>query len=417
MQTSFYAKRLLKRLLPAPALHAAKRAMLDRITDQMLQAEIAPYDPGRFPFGLNLIGPIDSTTGLGQSLRLLEHVISCTQIPYLICNYRQNTSNRVQIAEYAGKIKEELQYSINLWHVNPSEFAEAYAVMGKRKFDGRYNIAYWLWELEDFPDEWVPYIHVLDEIWTPSEFISEGIRRKTDKPVYTVPYCVTAATDTGRYGRAYFGLPEDAFLFLTMYDSQSIRERKNPDGVIRAFQSAFSADEKGAGLVIKVNSAGKEELDWLKAQIGSYSNIYVLNQNLEKVQVNSLIAGVDVLVSLHRAEGFGLVLAESMLNHVPVIATNWSANTEFMDSQAACMVNYQLKTLEHDILPYRKGNRWADPDLEEAARYMKRLASDPAYYEAIAQKAYAHAVEKLGMDGVKPLVERRLREIRDFAAG
>ena len=37
---------------------------------------------------------------------------------------------------------------------------------------------------------------------------------------------------------------------------------------------------------------------------------------------------------------FGLVLAEAMYLGKPVIATNWSANTEFMDKETACMIDY-----------------------------------------------------------------------------
>ena len=285
--------------------------------------------------------------------------------------------------------------------------------MGRVSFDGRYNIAFWLWELEEFPNEWVPYINLLDEIWTPSEFISTALRKKTEKPVYTIPYCVTAEADTETYGRTYFQLPEDRFLFLMMYDAQSIQERKNPMGVIQAFQKAFSPERTDVGLVIKVNSADSGTLKKIRQAAGAYDNIYLILDNLEKIQVNSLIACVDVFVSLHRAEGFGLVLAEAMLNHVPVIATNWSANTEFMDEESACMVDYKLVTLERDIYPYRRGNRWAEPNLREAASYMARLAEDRSYYEDKSERAYRSIKQELSMDTVCGKMKDRLRDIRD----
>ncbi len=405
------AKPLLKKMVPAPVLRKSKRLLLGRITKEIRQLELRPFEKDAFPAGLNLIGPIDGATGLGQSFRLVERVIRELDIPYLIYNYEQNTRNRVSAEDYAEKIRGELVYSVNLWHVNPSDFAEAYAVMGKTSFDRRYNIAYWLWELEDFPDEWVPYINLLDEIWTPSEFISRAIRKKTDKPVYTIPYHVTAAADTGKYGREYFGLPQDRFLFLMMYDCQSISERKNPKGVIQAFRKAFPFDRADVGLVIKVNSADERELELIKKSTGGYENIYLITRNLERIEVNSLVADADVFVSLHRAEGFGLVLAEAMLNGVPVIATDWSANTEFMDSECACMVSCRLKELEKDYPPYKKGNRWADPSIEEAAEYMKRLAEDKAYCRQMAERAQAHSRNVLGMEKVKKLAGDRLLEI------
>lgn len=406
-------KPVLRKIFPASVLQYGKRQLVGQWTRRIAHVHIQPYDSDAFPYGLNLIGPIDGATGLGQSCRLVEHVIRQTGCPYMIYNYEQNTKNKVSMEDYLEKTGTQLQYSINLWHVNPSEFAEAYMTMGSSAFDKKYNIAFWLWELEEFPEEWVPYIRLLDEIWTPSEFVSRSIRQKTSKPVYTVPYCVTAESDVGRYGRKYFSLPEDRFLFLMMYDSQSIKERKNPEGAIRAFQSAFASEQNDVGLVVKVNSADEKELSWLKNLSGDYKNIYLIDRNLEKIQVNSLVSCVDVFVSLHRAEGFGLVMAEAMLNRVPVIATAWSANTEFMNPQVACMVGYQLETLEKDMPPYKKGNRWAEPDLEEAAGYMRRLYAEKEYYAQISENAYAHAKEWLGMNRIKSVIQERLQDIRD----
>lgn len=406
-------KPVLKQMISEPARKAAKKIVTGHICKKIMSEDVMPYEPESFPWGLNLIGPLESATGLGQSFRLVERIVSSIDIPYLINNYAQDTRNKICVEEYEEKIRNELCYGVNLWHINPSEFAQAYARRGKRSFDRRYNIAFWLWELEEFPDEWVSYIHLLDEIWTPSEFISRGIRKKTQKPVYTIPYCVTADTDVSRYGRKYFHLPEKRFLFLMMYDVQSIRERKNPEGVIKAFRKAFASEQSDVGLVIKVNSADAKELCRIRQQTGNYENIYYICDNLEKIQVNSLIASVDVFVSLHRAEGFGLVLAEAMLNHIPTIATNWSANTEFMNEETACMVSCQLKTLEKDVLPYRKGNEWAEPNIEEAAEYMNKLFYDRVYYNLVSDNAYRHIQNRLGLDRIKKLTEERFQSIRN----
>ena len=406
-------KPVLRKMVPKPLLQNAKKRMLRQICRQIAALKLQPYCPEAFPDGINLIGPLDSATGLGQSFRLVERVIRQLEYPYLICNYGQGPRNQVTITEYEGRVQKELQYAVNLWHINPSEFAEAYSLFGREAFDKRYNIAFWLWELEDFPDEWVPCINLLDEIWTPSEFISRALRKKTKKPVYTIPYCISAETDGKQFDRRYFQVPEDRFLFLVMYDFQSIAERKNPNGAILAFQEAFSPDQENVGLVIKINSADTKKISQLQKKIGQYRNIFLVNRNMEKIEVNSLIACMDTYVSLHRAEGFGLVLAEAMWNRVPVIATNWSANTEFMSPDAACMVSCKMVRLEKDILPYKKGNYWADPDIKEAAGYMKRLSSDPKYHAKIAEEGCRYVRDRLEMDNVKKLMAERLQDIKN----
>ena len=81
--------------------------------------------------------------------------------------------------------------------------------------------------------------------------------------------------------------------------------------------------------------------------------------HMGRCEVNTLLADVDVYVSLHRSEGFGLVMAESMYVGTPVIATDWSGNTEFMNSYTVCMVGYDMIELDKDYEPFKKGNVWA----------------------------------------------------------
>lgn len=404
-------KPMLKHIVPTGLRQSVKKSVLRKTELKIQNDDIVPFQPGAGSFGVNLIGPLSSSTGLGQSFRLIEQVFRDSEIPYSIYNYEINTYNTVDISGFADKLSADLPYSINLWHINPAEFVEAYAVFGKEAFDAKYNIAFWLWELEEFPDEWIRYLRVLDEVWTPSAFITDAIRKKTVKPVLTMPYHVTAECDTDRYDREYFGLPEDKFLFLMMYDTQSVSQRKNPDAVIESYKMAFPKEKEDIGLVIKINSADSRIMKELADKTAPYKNVYFIQDNLSKTAVNSLIADCDTYVSLHRAEGFGLVLAESMLLHVPTIATNWSANTEFMNPEVACMVDYQMVTLEKDYIPYKKGNCWADPDVEQAALYMRQLSDDPEKVQNLAQKAYAFIIDVLGMDRIKNKIENRLADI------
>jgi glycosyltransferase involved in cell wall biosynthesis len=403
-------KPFLVRALPIALLRRTKKAMIASTMEDLDRSAILPFNRFAFPDGINLIGFIRGEIGLGQSCRLVASGLEATGLPFTIYNYEQTSAMRFSDHSWDEKITNTVPYNINLIHINPYELPLAYLQLGNAFWDSHYTIAFWLWELEEFPEEWMNSIKLVDEIWTPSEFASASIRKVTDKPVRTIPYPLSASTDAACM-REIFGLPEDKFLFLCMYDCNSTMERKNPMGALNAYKQAFSPAVQDVGLVIKVNNPQQKDLQLLRKEFEGYSNIFILADILDKPQVNSLISCVDAYISLHRAEGFGLVPAEAMLLGTPVIATNWSANTEFMNPDVACMVDFSFVTIEDDVGPYKKGNRWADPDIEQASTYMRRLYQEPEYGRELAEKSQAYIQEKLGLEQAAALIKNRIDEI------
>ena len=405
-------KETAKKLIPQKLL--LKRALIlyrHRVNTVLKKRVIKPYNPSLFPEGVNLIGPFKAQIGLGQSCRLLANAIKESSFDYTFENFDLIGTVQNGDSTFDDEFVKETPYGINIIHMEPTELMLRCVEFDENLWNERYNIAFWLWELEEFPNEWTPAINLVDEIWTPSEFASESVRKVTDKPVVTIPYNVTAETEA-KYDRKYFNLPEDKFLFLVMFDANSTMMRKNPLGAIEAYKKAFSPDDDSVGIVIKTNNAKEKKLEPVKQLLEGYKNVYFITDILEKKAVNSLIADVDVFVSLHRAEGFGLVMAEAMLNGTVCIATNWSSNTEFMNKDVACMVDYSFITLEKDMSPYRKGAKWADANTDEAAGYMKRLSTDKVFYDDLSKKAKAYIKDKLSMDSVKNLLEKRINEIK-----
>ncbi|MBQ8814205.1 MAG: glycosyltransferase family 4 protein [Lachnospiraceae bacterium] len=409
------AKKIIKAIFPASWIKAVmntiyhwKARKLAAVVKEKQQKGFKPV----LPEGVNLIASITGDSGLGQSSRLIANVLEHSDIPHVIYNYVYSYSLKMEDTTYADRISTELPYDINLVHINPRELGPALFRLPKSIWSSQYNIAFWLWELEDFPEEWAVYTDLFDEIWTPAEFVSNAVRTAAKCPVHTLPYHVTAPTED-QYDRAWFGLPEDKFLFAFMYDANSVADRKNPMAVVKAFMKAFSPEDTGVGLVIKANNGKTEDIEKLRQQMKGYENLYFVTDNLKKTAVNSLLKCVDVFVSLHRAEGFGLGMAESMMVGTPSIATNWSANTEFMNSEVGCMVDYKLIRLERDIEPYHKGSRWADADVDQAAEYMKKLYGEPEYYRGLSEKGYAYINKKLGLEESVARLEAQVKRIGD----
>lgn len=405
-------KEILKIFFPIELLRKCKTAVIHSKVNNYKSTPINTKGFSLLPNGVNLIGDIRIEIGLGQSMRLIANCLALSKCNFGITNLPLNVSVRRNDHSWDHAIVQNAPYSVNLFHINPQELCTAYLNLGDGIWRNRYNIGFWLWELEEFPEEYLLSLKFVDEIWTPSEFTSNCFRKITDKPVYTIPYYVTAEADP-RFDRNYFGLPENKFLYLIMFDFNSTMLRKNPAGAIAAFKQAFDRNDQDVGLVIKVNNPTKECLDTLHTLLDGYENIYYITKTLDKPEVNSLIGCVDVFVSLHRAEGFGLVMAEAMLLKTACIATNWSSNTEFMNSDTACMVSYTKIQIEEGEGSYPPGATWADPSVEEAAMYMRQLKESPAFYQNLVNRAYHYASDILGKERIVAMLEDRLALIHD----
>ena len=100
--------------------------------------------------------------------------------------------------------------------------------------------------------------------------------------------------------------------------------------------------------------------------------------------MNGLMQNCDSFISLHRSEGIGLGLAQSMLFGKPVVATNYSGNTDFMHDGNACLVDYELIPVREGEYPFAQGQEWADPDIDQAGWFMKRLVEKETFRKSIA---------------------------------
>lgn len=403
-------KPILIKIFPKELLSKMKRKYMNHDIDKLLKYDKKAFDSMKYPGGMNLIANIKADTGLGESSRIVASDLQNAEIPFTIYNFALPGQNSGTNEKFEYKISNTLPYAINMIHINPNEMATSLKEIGFEILDYHYNIGFWSWELEDFPLEWKGCIDILDEVWTPSEFASNSIRKLTDKKVRTLSHFVFAEVDE-KYDRAYFGLPEDKFLFLIVYNSGSVAERKNPQAAINAYKKAFENDNAKVGLVIKVSNASEKELQELQEELRNVKNVFFIVDNLRKDEVNSLIKNVDVYVSLHRAEGFGLVLAEAMQLGTAVIATAWSGNMEFMNEDVACLVAYKLIPVTTEQGGFSQKSVWADADVGQAAEYMKKLWKNPEYYSSLCENAKTYIENRINAKKMSELVRNYYEEI------
>ena len=400
------------RIIPKGPRRAVRDWLIRKTTPELVKEYRPPkaWIPGRYPEGINLYGFFREENGLGQGVRMYARAIEEAGIKHRFIHTSFLEWLPQEEHSFDSRLKKGSRYEINVIHINPDQWEDACRAFPHRNFDCRYNIGVWLWELNLIPEHWRRYLPYVDELWVPSEYVAGAIRRETDKPVTVIPYGIEVPVEDA--GRRELGLEEDAFLVLAMFDSNSYAARKNPMGAVKAFTEAFSG-RKDVRLILKVNNPHSEDVEQLEQYLKQADVQYTLiTERMPKTRLNTLIKCCDVFLSLHRCEGFGLPIAEAMRLGRAVVATDWSANREFMNSGCACPVGYKLVPVGDAYQFEREGQVWADPDIHQAAEYLRRLADDAEYREKIMRAAEEYAAEHLSTARCGELMKQRVRKIR-----
>lgn len=404
----FWTHKWYKKLMPERIRKKISGKILGRLESRTEPPK--PYAPGAYPPGVNLYGFFRAENGLAQGVKLYAAALGKAGIPHVLLNTDFLDWLPQEDASFDERLEKDNRYAVNVVHINPDQWQEAVGEFPRNQFDGHYNIGVFLWELETIPDGWKKILDYVDEVWAPSEFIARAIRKETEKPVIVLPYGIETPADE-TVTREDFGIPPEDFTVLMMFDSNSFASRKNPEGVLNAFREAFGEHPEGVKLVVKINNATEQDIAFVKEQTGIGDALILITERMEKRKLNSLIRLCDVYISLHRSEGFGLVMAEAMNLGVPVIATNWSSNVEFMPPEAACMVDYTLVPV-NDRYQFDNGKLvWAEADVHQAAGYLKKLKEDPAFRRRIGAAGQAVIQSQLTTEQCGDRIRKRVQEI------
>ncbi len=278
-----------------------------------------------------------------------------------------------------------------LLHVSGPFVPYALRALGQSMTAGKRIIGVWHWELPRLPTDWQAGCAHVHEVWVPSRFVADAVRQDFQGLVRVIPHAVTVPENIDP--APWRALAGNGFLVVTQFNMASGFERKNPLAAIMAFRRAFGIDS-AACLIIKMLNpeVWPEGVRRLHAAIGGARNIKIVTQVMTRSEVFSMLAAADVVVSLHRAEGFGLLAAEAMLLGKPVIATDWSATKDFLNTQNACPVSYRLiPAIDPQGNYHYPDQKWAEPDIEEAAQWLRQLRNDPQLRQRLGNQAKSDA--------------------------
>lgn len=226
---------------------------------------------------------------------------------------RWSTDQSAYMDILAPLIGKPIKPDVQIVHMTPENFP-SYRIPGIK------NIGYTVWETTKLPAHWVPLCNTMDEIWVPCDwnievFKSSGVTVPVKKIEHTIDL-----QQFDNIEHVDLGLPKDKFIFYSIFQWT---ERKNPQGLIKAFLSEFSRNDNVV-LVLKTYRQNNSEQDkkWIENEIGSIKNnmylddhapIMLMHKMLSRQEILSLHKTGNCLVLPHRAEGWSNCLVPGTL--------------------------------------------------------------------------------------------------------
>lgn len=364
--------------------------------------------------GLTLIGPFSIPSGLSQCMRHFAQRLDEAGIPHQTFD----TCDRHSLpkADYAHLLTPRSQFDLSRYdHV--IELFASHAPKAKN----RVHSILAFWEFESGLAYAVPEALTGTPLLAMSDFNRE-LMEKAARPgtsVRKIRYPLvlnnSAYTPSDELRRRY-KIPSSVFVCFFNFDYGSSYYRKNPEAVVSAFAKAFPKGDENAVLVLKSSRPREPYADYLHravAENGVKDRVVLIEESVSQPDMTGLLAACDVYVSLHRGEGFGIGMAEAMSLGKCVVATDYSASTEFCKPGHAFPIPYQMVNVpseQRDIVAYAKVETWADADVDAAAAALRRLYDDPALRSTMGQAAKNFIADYFSLDNFKADVERFLND-------
>jgi glycosyltransferase involved in cell wall biosynthesis len=363
---------------------------------------------------VRLTGYLGHTLGLGAAARGYVQALGAAGVPVSTVTVPlHHLALPVRLEDAYGRhsfedLAHEGGHGFEIVAVNADELPSFVERLGEDYFEGP-RIGIWGWETNSVPPRWQRAFALVQEIWVYSRFMAENIGAVAPVPVLALPPPVERPAAPAAPLR--LGVP-DGFLFLFAFDYLSTVQRKNPVGLVEAFKRAFAPGE-GPRLLIKtingpLRPLSEEEVLWAA---DGREDVHVIDRSLSGDELDGLMAACDCYVSLHRAEGFGLTLAEAMAIGKPTIATGYSGNVDFMNDENSFLVDFTIGRVGPECEIYPPEGEWAEPSVEHAAELMRRVYEDREEAARRGKRAARDIERTLSRAATGAAMRRRLQEL------
>jgi glycosyltransferase involved in cell wall biosynthesis len=308
---------------------------------------------------ISLIGFFLSPNGLGQAARNIAHSLETTSLPFNCVNIDHQLPKKDN--EFINKCSKYTPNQLNLV-ISGLDLTDRMLNEISNLGSGKKNYLYPFWELDRIPAKFLKAISTYDCVVAPSQFIADTFQKYLDYkvPVIHQPVIVPKHVDTNE-------MKDGVLRIFSMMDFTSFISRKNPQAILDCFQKAFPENIKNVQLILKIK--GDRDLGFrneLRLSFIKDRRISVIDGNLDRADIDSLINNCNVFLSLHRSEGFGFGPAEAMASGKIVVATQYGGVTDFLNESTGYPISYKLVPVLDGEYIYSENQLWADPSIQHA---------------------------------------------------
>jgi len=320
--------------------------------------------------GFNVVGYHSRLSSQGEVARSIADLLRSMDYGVSAIDYQRTPAPSLENHQPSDDI---IQFAANIITVGGDTFSNEY-FLSPNLFSSHVNIGYWFWELESVPQRILTSSELVDEVWAPSQFIYDVFKANLDCPVRYVPFPILRPSSVLENPEPIVAI--DRPLVLCIFDYFSTLSRKNPSACIQAFKLAFPHEtDDGPILIVKsINGSQKPFLALeLEREAEGRSDIWFIDESWSRSEVLAATSKARVLVSLHRAEGLGLHIADALWLGTEVITTDYGGVREFSGSRLVHRVPYALTQVEGGEAIYDEDAHWAEPSVEHAANLLRTL--------------------------------------------
>jgi glycosyltransferase involved in cell wall biosynthesis len=192
-------------------------------------------------------------------------------------------------------------------------------------------------------------------------------------------------------------------------------DRKNVINTVKWFCQEFDGN-KDVGLIVKTSKGRETTIDRelvrkslrhivQKSGCKNPPKVYMLHGTMSRNEMNDLYKHPAVLglVSATRGEGFGLPMLEAAVAGLPVVGTNWSSFTEFLNGDSFLAVECDVTVVPESRVDgkiFIKGAKWASPKESNFKRKLKKLYNDSEKHKQAAKKLSEILISSHGADAL-----------------